>query len=347
MSSTEIREYDGDFEDVAELAGRAFSAFYGGITLFVLWDAAFLRWQLRGDTPALLPAAYDGSRLVGTLFSIPHSLRIGSTILPIGICSWLAVAPEYQRSGLAVRLTEALRQSQDERGLVCSLVMSMGDPPLRKRYIKTHPQNFCHLFKFGLWVKVLAPGTWAQASVEAWMRLMSRAFGSVFRLIPQPYHPNVRPYRAEDLEACALLLEKATAKHDWALLWPMQRLGTQLESPVSRTLVLDRDGRLQGFVNYHFIVVQGRKPVRAAMIDLWADDNLSAMQRIRFLGHVCQELRARNVELVFAPRCAMMPVAAFAANLFFPTPRQFHLGSIFTKNALPPSPPRSWSLLVR
>jgi hypothetical protein len=226
-------------------------------------------------------------------------------------------------------------------------VISMGDPPLRKRYVKTHPQHFSHLFKFGLWVKVLAPGTLAQASVETWMRLMSRAFGSVLRLIPQPYHPNVRPYHAGDIEACALLLEKATAKHDWALLWPMQRLATQLESPVSRTLVLDRDRKPQGLVSYHFITLQGRMPIRAAIIDLWADDNLSGVQRARFLGHVCQELRAANVEVVLAPRCAMMPVAAFAANLFVQTTRHFHVGSIFTKSVLPPSPPKTWSLLIR
>ena len=83
-------------------------------------------------------------------------------------------------------------------------------------------------------------------------------------------------------------------------------------------------------VNYHLLVLQGREPVRTALIDLWADDGLTGAQRVRLLSHLCTDLRERDVHLVMALRCAMMPASAFAANLFLPTPAQFQMGAFFT-----------------
>ena len=347
MNGIEIREYRGDFQDVADLVQRAFGATHLGKKLFPLYDAAFLSWQLGSGSEALLPAAYDGNRLVGTLFSIPHTVRIGSKTCSIGICSWFAVDPEHQRSDLGLRLTEAVRQRQGERGLVCSLVVTMGDLPFRSRYLRAHPGAYALLFKLGLWVKMLVPRKLATAATEPAPRLLSRAVGPLLGIIPQPHHAHVRLYRAGDLQSCALLLEKAGAAFDWALVWSIERLARQLASRVSNTLVLERDSRLQGLINYHFITVQGHEPIRAAMIDLWADGNLSNMERARFLGHFCQELRTRNIELIMAARSAMMPAAAFAANLFIPTPREFHVGSILTQGAEPLPEPKTWSLLIR
>jgi hypothetical protein len=157
----------------------------------------------------------------------------------------------------------------------------------------------------------------------------------------------VRPYRAgEDLERCVQILDKATASFDWTLVWPPEQLSYQLANPTSGTLVFERDGCVQGLVHYHLLWLQGREPVRAALIDLWADDALTATQRVRFVAHLCNHLRERDVHLVAAPRCAMLPTAAFAANLFIPMPEHFHIGVFLTRGGVVPSPPRSWSLVL-
>jgi hypothetical protein len=215
------------------------------------------------------------------------------------------------------------------------------------RYARSRPGNFSFLFPFGMWVKPLAPDKVARAAIEPWVRRGNRVFGSLLRAIPPGNDPDVRVYRPEDLGACTRILEKATAGFDWALVWPAQRLAKQLESPVSRTLVVDRDGRVQGLVNYHFIMVHGREPVRAAIIDLWADDDLPAAQRARLLGHLCRELRARDVHMVTALRCAMMPAAAFAANFFLPIPRGFHMAALLARRGMSLPRPKRWSLLAR
>jgi hypothetical protein len=119
-----------------------------------------------------------------------------------------------------------------------------------------------------------------------------------------------------------------------------------LEGPVCETLVFERNGRVQGLVNYNCFFMQGRERVLAAMIALWADDGLTGMQRVRFLGHTCNHLRARGVHLVVAQRSAMMPAAVFLANLFLPIPGLGRLAALWTGATMPLPLPKTWSLLA-
>jgi hypothetical protein len=77
---------------------------------------------------------------------------------------------------------------------------------------------------------------------------------------------------------------------------------------------------------------------------LWADDELTGADRVRLLSHVCTDLRERDVHAVVARRCAMMPSAAFAANLFVPASQRFYIGAFPTGHAVPLAPPKTWNL---
>ena len=60
------------------------------------------------------------------------------------------------------------------------------------------------------------------------------------------------------------------------MIWPPAQFLHQLANPTSGTLVFEREGCVQGLVHYHLLTLQGREPVRTAMIDLFAGDNLTA-----------------------------------------------------------------------
>jgi hypothetical protein len=346
-----IHDYHGDFEDVAEFARRVWTLAYRGKMWFPLWDADFFRWQLGEQSGALSAVAYDKGKLVGCSFAIPHSLRMGSSVLPIGLGSWTSVDPGYRRVRLALRLIEALHRRHEETGLAFCIGVVAGDTTSEAvrfwtQYAKAFPDKLCFLFRFGFWAKILAPHILAQAGVEVWERLAGRTLGPILRLTPVRHDPDVRLYRAGDLQRCAEILEKASAGYEWALLWSPKQLAKQLESRISRSLVLEREGRVQGMVNYHCFSLQGRQPVRTALIDLWADD-LTGGQRVRLLGHLCNDLRTRDVHLVLALRSAMMPAAAFAANAFLPLPAQTHMIALYPTSGLSLSPPETWSLVMR
>ncbi len=93
-----------------------------------LVGCGLFRWQLGAQSTVLCPVAYDRAKLVGSFFSIPRTLRVGSSILSIGLASWLMVDPAYRASRLALRLIEALRQRHDELGLAFSLAVINADP---------------------------------------------------------------------------------------------------------------------------------------------------------------------------------------------------------------------------
>jgi GNAT superfamily N-acetyltransferase len=348
----EIRGYCGDFEDVAEFARRVWTSAYRGKMWFPLWDADFFRWQIGPQSGALSAVAYDKAKLVGCSFAIPHALRMGSSVLPIGLGSWTSIDPDYHHLRIGQRLIEALHQRHAEMGLAFCIGVVSGGPrsPAHRfwaAYARAFPHNACFLFRFGFWAKVLAPDKVKRAGVDAWERLASSAFGPVLRLIPHQRDPDVRPYCAGDLEPCVRILDKASAHCDWALVWSAKRLANHLAGATSRTFVLERNGRVQGMVNCHCLSFQGREPARTALIDLWADDDVTAAQRMRLLGHLCNDLRERDVHLVLALRSAMMPPAAFAANVFLPVPAPMRMIALYVGSGVSLSPPKTWSLVMR
>jgi hypothetical protein len=349
MAGIEIREYHGDFEDIVEFIGRVWLGEYRGKTWIPIPDVTFLRWRLSPQSGAVSLVAYDGTKLVGGVFSFPHSLRVGDTVFPIGISTGFTVDNAHR--GVALPLVQRLRQDNEERGLAFGFGMVFDDPTSASyrfwtKYAQSFPKNFQFVFKGGFWAKFLNPHALAPATIKAWERVANRALGPLVRFTPYKSDPHVRPYRAEDLERCAQMLEKYTAGFDWAMAWQPEQLSAQLENPAYQTLVFERDGQVQGMVNYHRMLMHGRELIHAAMIDLWAEDGLSFADRVRLVSHLCTHLAERDVHGVIAPRSTMMPVSALVANLFMPAPQGFHIGVFPGPGSGPLTPPTRWDLTI-
>jgi len=349
MARIEIRDYQGDFNDLAEFGRRVWTEKYGGKTWFPVPDPAFMRWRVAPERGGFNPVAYKSGEIVGSVFSFPHALRIGDAVFPVAISTGFTV--DESQPGVALALIQRLRQGSEERGFALGIGMVLDDPTSYSyrfwtKYAETFPQNFQIVFKGGFWAKFLEPHALARAGITAFERIANRTLGPLLRFTPHKCDPHVRPYRAGDLDRCVQMLEKSTASFDWAMAWQPEQLSAQLENSEYQTLVFEREGRVQGMVNYHCIPMQGRELIQSAMIDLWADEDLSFADRVRLLSHLCTQLAERGVHAVIAPRSAMMPAGAFVANLFMPAPQGFFIGVFSTSRSVPPSPPRTWDLMV-
>jgi hypothetical protein len=53
VNRIQIRDYSGDFEDVAELSRQVWTSEYSNKMWFPLWDAMFFRWQVGAQSGAL------------------------------------------------------------------------------------------------------------------------------------------------------------------------------------------------------------------------------------------------------------------------------------------------------
>jgi len=345
MAAIEIREYCGDFEDLVELTRRVWTAVYAGKMWFSLPDAPTLRCWAQGGGCI---AAYQGTKIVGTIFSVPSTLRIRSSVRPIPLITGFTVDPDHRR--VAWPLVERVRRLHEERDVAFGIGVLGSDRTSLSyrfwtRYQRAFPERFRFLFRSNHWFKILAPRVFGRAGISAWERLVSRTLGPVLNVAARGDDPHVRLYSAGDLDRCARMLNQASSGFDWAVVWSAKQLAAELQDPALEILVFERDGCVQGMVRYRRLSTYGRQPVQSALIDLWADDGLSYSQRVGLLGHICNHLRERNFHIALALRCSMMPTSAFVANLFLPSP-PVHIVALVTWPELVPPPPKTWSLVL-
>ena len=345
MAGIEIREYCGDFEDLVELTRRVWTAVYSGRMWFSLPDASTLRCWAQGGGCI---AAYHGEKIVGSIVSVPYSVRTGSSVLSIPLVTGFTVDPDHRL--VAFPLVERVRRFHRDREIAFGIGGVAGDPRSASyhfwtRYERAFPQRFRFLFRTGLWFKILAPRAIWRAGISAWERLASGTLGPLLSVTPRRHDPHVRPGRAGDLERCAEMLNRATADFDWAIIGSGKQLANELQDPAIELLIFERDGYVQAMVRYRRLSTYGRQPVHSALIDLWADDGLTYTQRVGLLAHVCDHLRERDVHIAHALRSAMMPASVFATNMFLPT-SQVHGVALVTRPELVPAPPKTWSLML-
>ena len=349
MASFEIRDYCGDFEDVAELTRRVWMPEYRDKIWVPIPDPAYMRWRLGPGSGGVGPVAYVGDKLVGTIFSAPHPLLVAGAVVPGSLSTVFSVDPEHRR--VALPLVRELRRRNEERGIEMTTGMILGDPAsvsylFWAKYSESFPQNFRFLFRGTYLAKFLSPRTLARAGLRLWERVASRVLGPVISWTPHGVDPHVRAYRDDDAKRCLLMLNKGSVGLDFAFDWPAEQWSYFLSNPTSDTLVYERDGLVRGMVHYHFHMLQGRDEIRAAVIDLWADDGMTASERIRFISHLCERLRAADIHVLLAVKCAMIPNAALIANLFSPVSDDFYVGLHLTGGAQCPTPPKRWSFVI-
>src|SRR3954468_6573286 len=196
MAGVDIRDYRGDFEDVVELAYRVWVPQYGGKTWIPLPEAAFLREKFGQGTGAVCPVAYEGSNLVGSVFSLPRRMCIGGIDYPVSMFTGFTVEPSRRR--VALPLIERLRRANEDNGTAFGIGLVLDDPTSASfrfwtKYAEAYPKNFRFVFRGGYWAKFLRPDAFAKAGIKTWERIASHTLGPLLRLTPHGYDPNVRP----------------------------------------------------------------------------------------------------------------------------------------------------------
>lgn len=349
MARLEIRQYAGDFEDVVEHARQVWIGEYAGKTWAPLPDAAFLREKFAQTTGAVCLVAHEGTKLVGSVLSLPRTMRFHGEHHAIAMCTGFTVEPANRR--VALPLTEKLRRINEEHGASASIGLVLDDPTSPSfrfwmKYAEAYPKSFRIVSKFGFLAKFLRPENIARAGIERWERIASRTVGPLLRQAPFGYDAHVRPYVASDLPRCLEMSVKTSAGMDWAMCWTAEQLEAQLGGSYATSLVYERDGQVQALVNCHSFIMQGRETVRCAIVDVWAEDGITGFGRARLISHLCKHLREIGIDSVVAPRSAAMPVGALTANLFMPASRGFYIGMFPTDRTRAVAAPQRWSFEI-
>jgi hypothetical protein len=139
---------------------------------------------------------------------------------------------------------------------------------------------------------------------------------------------DLRDYRAADLDACHALLDRYKDTTRLALAWDKRDLAIELDYPeVARTLVWEKDGRVQALINFVRHDQLGKGTERYAWINHVAFPDLSPAERAAFLRAYLRRIREDGFVAAIDFTKRGWPAGPFYRARFIPYPRAVNLVS--------------------
>ena len=357
----EIRTYEGDGHDVAELVARVWRGAYAGRKWVPCWGRETLNYQILAQEARaadFLVAAYDAARLVGCFFAEPFTFRLPDGPVDGTLASWLTVEEGQSASCVAPRMLWEMqrRHRRAQKAFCLGYVVGDHTAPANKfwlSYAQSDPQNCQLVRRVGYWIRMVDHRAVARHGVH-WHERVGARLLRWLQARPQvrPAAANdwgIREYKPDDFDACYEMHETVSANADLSIDWTRERFAFQLRDPhaTARTLVLEHAGRIAGFVNYHEVDLLARASVSAAFIDRLAAPQASHHQRISLINAALGRMAQEGIQLAIMLGTANLPGRALLTSGFLPLPALDHLICLFKspRITLPPAP--SLSLLLR
>lgn len=336
---TEIRTYEGDGQDIADLLARTWRSTYQGKHWCPLWDADYIRWQLLGDRSGgheFLVSAYDGRRLVGCVLAERMTFRLHDREVEGTIGSWLTVDPEARSPNLSFKMVEELGRRHREHGLAFLFGYVNGNPATPAhhfwtRFAKKHPRDLRFIRRIGYWIRILNAPVLSRKCLYGYERIGARVHGWIPPLrAPGRMACGVRDYSDGDFEACEQLVRKSSVHADISTVWRPERLARQLRwNDLPRTLVIESNGAPSSLINYHRLGLLGVQEVTAGLIDLLTSAEAPSRDRRKLLRSALFRMEAEGFDVAFALRTPMFPPRVMLACGFLPRPGSDYLVYVF------------------
>ncbi len=322
--SIEIRTYEGTAEDLSRFVVGAWLNSYGGKMAVPDWSPEYFEWQMTGPGMCrkYLVSAWKDDRIVGTLLAMPFPVWCLGKEHPGDQGSWLTVLPEHRRDGVAKAMAREIANREGERNSVGRVGyafrgsrISMGPRFWKKAGKRT---NF--LRPVYLWARLLeskAVREWTNSGLDR--TVLQVLPDSVCNIGKVHSSVSIRDYRPEDLSRCRELINAQARQADLAVLWEEPRLARQLHyGDFVNTLVVERDGQVVGFVNYHKIGMHLKTRIPAAIIDLLACRELEARETRSLLNALCLRLREEGVKMMLMREFHGQPTGSLLRARFVP-----------------------------
>jgi hypothetical protein len=339
--SLAIRGYEGDGSDLGNLVTHTWKTTFEGKTWFPIWDRDYFGWRMMDERildRELMVCAYDGDKLVGCVLGEETDFSIDGVKVRGSLASYLSVDPQTRHRHVAMRLVDRLRQLHIERDLAICFGIT-GDNPgsVSKQFwdgiAKRYPGELTFLNRLTMWTMVLDPSAVARAGLTRFERLGSR-FSA---LVPWGWTGRagapMRTLRQDDLDACRALVQAASARAAARMEWSKPRFAVQLDHPYARTLVSERKGKLDGFVNAYLIDWQGAEALRVGFVELCAGMGgpFDVSGLLVTAGRTLQSEGAKMVVMMdmgSAPRAALVAAGFLPMNPNVRALALFNLGGI-------------------
>lgn len=339
LLAIEVRTYEGDSRELASFINTAWESYYSEDHWIPDHDAKCLDWQFfarRDESRDFRLAAYHGSRLVGCFLAECFPFEVNGRQLDGTIGTWFTIDPKFARTPAPFKLVNEMGRRHVERGKEFLLGLIFADrravaAKFWSAYARAFPQHLQVIGRCGLWIRVLNPrDVIAKTGDLAW-RTGFRCLGMVQRGAPRWRASSaVRDYQPSDLDACLMLCEQESRGAALSHIWHRDRLKIQLGHPeIPRTLVVDNNGTIEGFLNYHCIKFRSRGSVPAGLIDLFVGRGLAIRDRVGLLSEATRRMLAEGIDVAIAPCFNLAGAQTMVACGYAPSPKFLQVASLF------------------
>jgi len=334
LEGLSIEAFRGDYEGLERMAHASWRDEYGQASFPNFYRPAFLHYlfdRIPGDKRDHLLAAYRGGEIVAFLANLPEKFHFEGRICSAVYSCLLVVRKEDLRRGLAVDLIKtAVALNARKYKLDFSLLtLETGHrSTLMMNKLIAEGSRIERVRRSGVMARILdLDRVDASEGLKGYEKAAIRLLGAQR---PPKAAPEValRDYRASDLDACHALLDRYKDSVRLALAWDKKDLAIELDYPdVSRTLVWEKDGRVQALINFISHDQLGKTVERYAWVNHVAFPDLTPAERAAFLRAYLLRIREEGCVATVDFTRRGWPAGPFFRARFVPYPRAVNLVS--------------------
>lgn len=333
IEGVSIDEFRGDYEGLERMAHASWRDEYGQASFPNFYRPAFLRYLFDRIPEAkkdLLVAAYKGGEIIAFLANLPQKFHFRGSVYNAIYSCLLVVRKEYLRQGIALHLIRTAVEGNKKHNYDFSLLtLETGHrSTLMMDKLRGEGNRLERVRKSGVMARILdLDRVDASEDLKGYEKAVIRLIGAHR---PPKAAPGVglREYRPSDLDACHALLDRYKDTVELARVCDKGELAPELACPdVARTLVCEKDGRVQAMINFILHDHLGKKVERWAWINHVAFPDLSPAERASFLRAYLARIREDGFigTIDFTKRG--WPAGPFYRARFIPYPRAVNLVS--------------------
>jgi GNAT superfamily N-acetyltransferase len=334
LEGLSIEPFRGDYEGLERMAHASWRDEYGQASFPNFYRPAFLHYlfdRIPEDRRDLLIGAYKDGEIVAFLANLPQNFHFRGKIYRAVYSCLLVVRKEYLRKGLALDLIRTAVALNDRKyGFDFSLLtLETGHrSTMMMAKVGAEGNRIERVRKSWVMARVLdLDRVDASEGLKGYEKAAIRFLGA-HRPPKRTAGFDLRDYRASDLEACHALLERYKDTVRLALAWDKGDLAVELDCPnVARTLVWEKDGRVQALINFVQHDQLGQRVERYAWINHVAFPDLSASERAAFLRAYLSRIRDEGFIATIDFNKRGWPAGPFYRTGFIPYPRAVNLVS--------------------
>jgi hypothetical protein len=334
IEGVSIETFRGDYEALERMAHASWRDEYGLASFPNFYRPAFLHYlfdRIPEDRRDVLLGAYKDGEIVAFLANLPEKFHFRGRIYSAVYSCLLVVRKEFLRQGLALDIIRAaVELNKRKYGIDFSLLtLETGHRStlMMDKFI-AEGNRIEKIRKSGVLARVLDLDRVDGAEgLKGYEKAAIRILG-VHRPPKAAPGVNLRDYRPSDLEVCHALLDRYKDSVDLALAWDREELAIELDYPeVARTLVWEKDGRIQAMINFVRHDQLGRTVERYAWINHVAFPDLSPAERVAFLRAYLRRIREDGYVATVDFSKRGWPAGPFYRARFIPFPRAVNLVS--------------------